>query len=89
MSRRFSVLFTALVFLSMTAALYAVFLYVPTEREMGPAQHPFKRNLFWLAACERVLFPMKKETRDERQPPRPVGKWNVSFPNYPHWLRQG
>lgn len=41
MSRRFSVLFAALVFLSMTAALYAVFLYVPTEREMGPVQRIF------------------------------------------------
>lgn len=34
-------LFPALVFLSMTAALWAVFLYVPTEREMGLVQRIF------------------------------------------------
>ena len=41
MSARLSTLFAVLVFLSMIAALAAVFLYVPTEREMGLVQRIF------------------------------------------------
>jgi heme exporter protein C len=41
MSARLSNLFAALVFLSMIAALGAVFLYVPTERTMGLVQRIF------------------------------------------------
>ena len=41
MSAQISTLFSALVFLSMVAALWAVFLYVPTEREMGLVQRIF------------------------------------------------
>jgi len=41
MSARLSNLFAALVFLSMIAALYAVFFYVPTERTMGLVQRIF------------------------------------------------
>ena len=41
MPAQISTLFPALVFLSMPAALWAVFLYVPTEREMGLVQRIF------------------------------------------------
>ncbi len=41
MASPISILFPILVFLSMEAALYAVFMYVPTEREMGLVQRIF------------------------------------------------
>ena len=41
MAARLSTLFSALVFLSVAAALYAVFIVVPTEREMGLIQRIF------------------------------------------------
>ena len=41
MTTRFPALFPALVLIGMLAALYAVFLYVPTEKEMGLVQRIF------------------------------------------------
>ena len=41
MSLRFNALFSMAVFITMLAALYAVFVYVPSEREMGVTQRIF------------------------------------------------
>ena len=41
MKQPLAALFPALVFLGMLGALFAVFFYVPTEREMGPVQRIF------------------------------------------------
>jgi heme exporter protein C len=72
---RLSTFFPALVLLSMLAALYAVFVYVPTEREMGLVQRIFYFHVpsavsaflaFFLVFVSSIQYLRTQEVRWDR-----------------------